>query len=156
MDWWIVVIVVTQIAFVAFIIAIAVSYRQKTLQRRSEERLRILDRFGSGQELGEFLATERGRQFLGLFAVKADNPSRVVISGIAVATILIFLGSAFLLLSALDAQDLRTEYMVAAVMVLAIAFGIFAASMLSIRLARKLNLLPPEAADAADPAVDLA
>ena len=154
MDWWIVVIVVTQIAFVAFIIAIAINYRQKTLQRRSEERLRILDRFGSGQELGEFLATERGRQFLGLFAVKASNPARVIISGIALATFMIFLGSAFLLLSALDAQDLRAEYMVAAIIVLAAAFGILAASILSTRLAKKMNLLPTEAAAADGAALD--
>lgn len=142
MDWWITVIVVSQFAFVAFLIAIAVNYRQKTLQRRSEERLRVLERFKSGQELSDFLATERGRQFIELFAVKEGNPSRTIIAGISLALILVFMGAAFLLLSGLDAQDLGVEYMVAAVIIIAAALGILAASVVSLRLARKLGLLP--------------
>ena len=147
MDWWIVVIVVSQLAFLAFLIAIAVDYRQKTLQRRSEERLRVLDRFSSGQELSDFLATERGRQFLELFAVKEGSPSRTIIAGVSLALILIFMGAAFLLLSGLDAQDLGVEYMVTAVIVIAAALGIFAASVVSLRLARKLGLLPSTSDD---------
>lgn len=144
MDWWIVVIVVSQFAFVAFLVAIAVNYRQKTLDRRSQERLRVLERFASSQELSEFLATERGGQFLRLFAVQAGNPARVIVTGVAVSVLVGFIGAALLLLSWLDAQDLGVEYMVAAVITLAVALGILAASMLSLRLARTLGLLPPE------------
>ncbi len=144
MDWWITVIAVCQFAFVAFLIAIAVNYRQKTLARRSEERLRVLERFGSGQELADFLATERGGQFLHLFAVKAGNPARVIVTGVAIAVLAGFMGAAFLLLSLLDAQDLGVEYMVAAVIVIAAALGILAASVISLRLAKKLGLLPDD------------
>ena len=144
MDWWIVVIIVSQLAFVAFLIWIAVNHRQKTLERRSKERLRVLERFASGQELADFLATERGSQFLQLFAVKTGNPARVIVTGVAIATLAGFIGVAFGLLSWLDAQDLGVEYMVAAVIVLASALGILAASMVSLRLARKLGLLPAD------------
>ncbi len=144
MEWWILIMVISQLAFVAFLIALAVNYRQKMLQRRSDERLRVLERFGSGQELSEFLSTESGGQFLGLFAVKAGNPSRIIVTGVAIALLLGFMGAAFLLLSWLDAQELGVEYMVAAVLVLAGALGILAASVVSLRLARKLGLLPSE------------
>ncbi len=151
MDWWIVAMVVAQLAFVAFLVALAVNYRQKMLQRRSEERLRVLERFGSGQELSDFLATEGGAQFLQLFAVKNGNPSRIIVTGVALAFFLGFMGAAFLLLSWLDAQELGVEYMVAAVLVLASALGIVAASMASLRLARKLGLLPPVDETASEP-----
>ncbi len=142
MDWWIVVIIFIQMAFFAFLIGIAVNHRQKTLTRRSEERLRVLERFGSGQELADFLATERGSEFLELFAIKPGNPARIIITGAAVAVLAGFMGVAFGLLSWLDAQDMRVEYMVAAVIVLAAALGILAASAVSLHLARKLGLLP--------------
>lgn len=144
MDWWITVIVVTQFAFVAFLIAVGVNYRQKTLARRSEERLRVLERFGSGQELADFLATEQGGQFLQLFAVKGGHPSRFIVTGVAIAILVGFMGAAFLLLSWLDAQDLGVEYMVAAIIMIAAALGILAASVVSLRLARRLGLLPSE------------
>ncbi len=144
MEWWILIMVISQLAFVAFLIALAVNYRQKTLQRRSDERLRVLERFGSGQEFSEFLGTDSGGQFLQLFAVKAGNPSRIIVTGVAIALLLGFMGAAFLLLSWLDAQELGVEYMVAAVLVLAGALGILAASVVSLRLARKLGLLPSE------------
>ena len=145
MDWWIVAIVVSQLAFIAFLIATGVNYRQKTLQRRSEERLRVLDRFSSGQELSDFLATEHGRSFIDLFATKATDPTRIAIGWIALGVLLAFLGSAFLLLSWLDAQDLGVEYMVAAVIVLAAALGLASASLVSLRLARRFKLLPADA-----------
>ncbi len=144
MDWWIVAVIVRQLAFVAFLISIAVNYRQKSLERRSQERLRVLERFASGQELADFLATEHGGRFLELFAVKAGNPARVVVTGVALATLAAFMGVAFAVLSWLDAQDLGVEYMVAAVIVLAAAGGILAASVVSLRLARKLGLLAAE------------
>ncbi len=142
MDWWIVVIFIGQLAFVAFLISIAVNYRQKTLERRSAERLRVLERFASGQELTDFLATERGSQFLQLFAVKPGNPGRIIITGVALATLAGFMGAAFLLLSWLDAQDMQVEYLVAGVIVIAVALGILAASVVSLSLTRKLGLLP--------------
>ena len=82
------------------------------------------------------------------FAVKAGNPSRLIVTGVATALFLAFMGAAFLLLSWLDAQDLGVEYMVAAVLVLAASLGIVAASMASMRLARKLGLLASGAENA--------
>ncbi len=145
MDWWILGIIVSNLAFVAFLVALAVNYRQKTLERRSQERLRVLERFSSGPELADFLATDGGSQFLQLFAVRSSNPARVIVTGIAVAVLTGFMGVAFGLLSFLNAQDLGVEYMVAAVLVLAAALGILTASVVSLRLARKLDLLPPAA-----------
>ncbi len=147
MDWWISVIVVAQLAFVAFLINLAVNYRRKSLERRSEERLRVLERFGSSQELSEFLASERGGQFLELFAVKPSNPARWIVGGVAFALVSVFVGLAFLLLAWLDAQDMGIEYMVSAVIVLAAAFGILAATAVSMRLARQFGLLPEAGGD---------
>ncbi len=153
MDWWIVAMVASQLLFVAFLIFLVVNYRQKTLERRSEERLRVLERFGSGQELSDFLATDSGGQFLRLFAIRAGNPSRIIVAGVAAALFLGFMGAAFLLLSWLDAQDLGAEYMVAAVIVLAAALGILAASVASLRLARKLGLLSSAGEASSEPPV---
>lgn len=137
MDSWLVTLIGIQVAFVAFLIWLGVNYRQKSLQRRSEERLRIVERFTSGKELSDFLATERGARFLEQFAMRHKDPAGVVIGGAVIGIIALFVGPAFLLLSRL--QD--TDFIVPGIIVLTGGMGILAATGVSYRLARKFRLL---------------
>jgi len=137
MDWWLIALIAIQYAFVVILIWIAVNYRQNSLQRRAEERLRIVERFTSGKDLSDFLATERGARFLELFAVRHKDPAGIVIAGVVLGLVAVFVGAAFLLLLRLEDGD----FIVPGVLVLAGGLGILAATGASYRLARKFRLL---------------
>lgn len=139
MDSWLVVFVAVQLAFYAFLLWLAASYRQKSLNRRSEERLRVLERFSSGQELSDFLATEHGGRFLEQLAVKPKNPAGLIVGGVVCGILTAAVGGAFLLLIGRGDND----FLIPAAFVLSVAFGILAATLISFLLARKLGLLPP-------------
>ncbi len=141
MDWWLITLIAIQLAFVAFLIWIAVNYRQKTLQRRSEERLRVVERFNSGKDLSEFLETERGARFLELFAVRPKNPSGIVIIGVALGLLAVFLAAAFMALCLFEEDN---SFMIPGILVLGIGLGILTATGVSYRLARKFHLLPTQ------------
>lgn len=94
MDWWLIALIGLQFALIAFLVWLAVNYRQKTLDRRSEERLRVLERFGSGKEISEFLSTDHGGRFLELFALKPRNPAGMIIFGIVTGILALFLAGA--------------------------------------------------------------
>ena len=150
MEWWIVALVAVQFAFVAFLLWLAASYRQKSLGRRSEERLRVLDRFSSGQELSDFLATERGGRFLGQFAVRPRNPAALIIAGVVCGILAAAVGGAFLLLTGPGDND----FLIPAALILSSAAGILAATLVSYLLAQKLGLLR-RTGDAEPPGSDL-
>jgi hypothetical protein len=139
MDWWIVVLIAVQFTFFAFLLWLAASYRQKSLERRSEERLRVLERFSSGQELADFLATDRGGRFLGQFAVKPRNPAGLIVAGVVLGILAAALAVAFLLLTV----RVDENFFVPAAILLAAAVGILVATLVSARLARRYALLPP-------------
>lgn len=153
MDWWIVVLIAVQLTFFAFLLWLAASYRQKSLDRRSEERLRVLERFSSGQELADFLATDRGGRFLGQFAVKPRNPAGLIVAGVVLGILAAAGGGAFLFLAAIEDQF----FIVPAAIILAAALGILAATLISSHLARKLGVLSrccPECGAEQDPTSD--
>lgn len=137
MDSWLVTLIGIQVAFVAFLIWLGVNYRQKSLQRRSEERLRIVERFTSGKELADFLATERGARFLEQFAMRHKDPAGLIILGVVVGILALFLGAAFFYIMARTAED----FLFAAVFIVTGGFGILAATGVSYLLARKFRLL---------------
>ncbi len=137
MDWWIVVLIATQLAFFAFLLWLAASHRQRSLSRHSEERLRVLERFSSGQELSDFLATERGGRFLEQFAVRPRNPAGLIVAGVVLGILAGAGGGAFLFLA--EVED--SAFLIPAAIVLAAATGILAATLVSYFLARKLGLL---------------
>ncbi len=139
MDSWLVAFVGIQLTFFAFLIWLTAHYRHKRLERRSQERLRILERFNSGQELSDFLDTEQGRRFLALFALKARNPAGVIIAGSVVGVLALFIGAAFFYL--IEAED--SNFLVPAVLILSGAVGVLAATVLSFLLARRFHILPP-------------
>lgn len=146
MDAWLVALIATQLAFFAFLLWLGANHHQKKMQRRSEERLRIVERFGSAKELSDFLDSDSGRRFLDQFAIKARSPAGMVIAGLVVGVLLIFGGGAFLILAAIEDEN----FLIVAILVLAAAFGVLAATALSYRLARKFRLLSSDRLPALD------
>lgn len=147
MDAWLVTFILGQLAFFGFIIAVFAASRVKKAQIKSEERLRILERFNSAEELNEFLKTDNGRDLLQVFASSAasrPNPQYAILAAVALGVLTLFGGLAFgALMFFLGPQDeLAGVLPVVAVLLLTCGFGVVVAAVVSLFLARSWNLVP--------------
>jgi|GEM_PF-637209 len=82
---------------VVFVVWLKTRQRKAELEMRAQIYNRLLEKYGSAQELAEFLKTEEGRTFLrGLAMPPAQRPA-TVLRWIRTGLILTFLGLAFIL-----------------------------------------------------------
>lgn len=141
MDTWLVILVLGQLAFFAFLLWIFVRARQETLRRRSEERLRILERFSSDEELAAFLGKPEGRRLLDQYGGRPPRPETFIILATAAALLMLFGGAAFLFLTKVE-----NDFIVPAVLILTAGIGTLTATGISMFLARKFGMLTGDAA----------
>ncbi|HEX7185723.1 MAG TPA: hypothetical protein VF756_28115 [Thermoanaerobaculia bacterium] len=134
-EWWIVAIVIGYLAFTGWMIQIVVSFSHRRTRLRSEERLRILERFGTGEELATFLNSVAGEKLL---SGQPAYPVRTIAWTTALGIVLLFLGGAFLLLS-----DTFLRQLVVPGMILAMTGGgVLVSAAVSTLLYRRAGLLP--------------
>ncbi|MCG8460121.1 MAG: hypothetical protein MI919_27885 [Holophagales bacterium] len=92
MDTWLVVLIGLQMAFVGLLIWIAVYYRIEKQRRRTEERIRLLERFETSEELKSFLASDSGRTYLEASATKRTDPRLALALTLGAAAVSTLLG----------------------------------------------------------------
>lgn len=139
MDWWIVVLVLGEFAFVGFILWVASNYKIRKSSERSEERLRILERFGSNEELSKFLASEAGDKLLANFVPKSSNQRSAIVTGVTAGLVCLFVGTAFLLLSWLEVWDDPEHFLIPGVLGCFAGAGILVSVAVSVKLLRRLD-----------------
>ena len=125
------------VAFAAMMIAISYfSSKSKSDKARyqAEVQARLIDKFGTGPEFVQFLDSAQGRKFLGDIesAPKAMTQDRML-SGIRNATVLSFLGVAFILLSMFTYER---GMIYPGLLLLALGLGYLASVILTKRLSR--------------------
>ncbi len=134
---------VAEFALIGWIIWVAVYYTMNRSRQRSEERLRMLDRFSTGQELADFLASETGQQFLATFASKPSNPRKYVLLAIWCGVICVLTGAVSLGLAASGVftdPDMFLAFLVSGFLGMAVGFGILICGAITNRLIRKWRL----------------
>lgn len=139
MPWWIVVLVLGELVFVGWILWVLSSYRIRKSKERSEERLRILERFGSNEELTGFLASGAGDKLLASFAPKSFNSRSGFVTGLTSGVVSLFVGSGFLVLAWLDVFHDPDTFLIPGVLLCFAGVGILMSVAVSIRLLRRLN-----------------
>src|SRR2546428_3464504 len=87
------------IGWIAWVVATNIR-RSKTAKSQAEVQARLLDKFGSGRDLIEYMQTEAGRRFVESVAIDRVNPFGRILGSIQVGLILTLLGLAFLLMRA--------------------------------------------------------
>lgn len=102
METWIIVLIVAELAFIGWILWIVTNYRLGKSRERSEERLRLLERFNTSQEMTDFLSSEGGDKLLKAFEIPASDPRGKIIGGFTTGMITLFVGFGCLLLAALE------------------------------------------------------
>ena len=122
---------------------IAISYfnsksKSDKARYQAEVQARLIDKFGSGPEFVQFLDSPQGRKFLGEMeaAPKARTQDRML-SGIRNATVLSFLGVAFVLLSLFTYEH---GMIFPGLLLLALGLGYLASVVLTKRLSREWGM----------------
>lgn len=98
MDWWIVVFSLGNCAFMGWMIQIFAHYRISKSRERSEERLRLLERFSSSRELAEFLESPAGARLLASLSARAPDLRNRMANTFSAGLVLLFIGLGFLFL----------------------------------------------------------
>ena len=138
MDPWIVQLIGIQVAFVAFLIWLFVRHRSEKTRQRTEERIRLLERFETAPELEQFLSSEAGKCFMGATATPPSDPRRVIVGSIAAGVICTCLGVGMLVLS--RSQEELGDLVVPATIIGSAGIGILLASLVSVLLVRLWGL----------------
>ena len=123
-------------AFAMVVLLVGFSYQLKRarVQEQGEMRKRLLDKFSSGQEFTEFLATPQGQSFLKDQEVR--SPKVRIISSIGAGIVLLLLGFAFFGL-----MQLKQGFVYPGTILMALGVGILIAAAISYRLYKKWNML---------------
>ena len=143
MDTWLVVMILGEMVFVAFVLWIVAYYLTRKSKERSEERLRILERFGSSQELADFLGSEAGDKLLRNFVPRSANPRSGIFAGLTAGLVCVFAGVGFLILAWLRVFDDPDVFLIPGVLGCLAGTGILVATAISLRLLRNWREQPP-------------
>ncbi len=132
-----IVVPVALFAMVVLIIWIAHLSNRSRIQQRAELRRHLLDKFNSGQDLSQFLATSQGQSFLKELEIgdRTGSAKARVLRSISAGIILLFLGGAFFAL-------MRYEHnlIFAAVILLALGIAFLIAAGISYVLSKKWGI----------------
>ena len=132
--------VIVPVAVFAMIVLLAwIGHKSKLsrLQELGEMRKRLLDKFGSGTELSEFLATPQGQSFLKDQEISAAqrSPKGKIVFSIGGGIVLVLLGGAFFGL-----MYMERELIFPATILTALGLGLLIASAISYQLYKKWDM----------------
>jgi hypothetical protein len=138
-----VVLVLGELFFVIAVCWIIANYVAKRERLRSEERLRILDRFTTAQELSDFLGSRTGQKLLDRLGGRSQRAAMAIVRAVRAGVVLCFLGLGFLAFAA----NLRTSGQVifgVGVVLVITGLGVIGSAFVSAAVARRLGLLAGE------------
>lgn len=141
MQWWIVAIVMGNLAFSGLILWLIFNYKLKRDRGQAEDRERLLARFGNSQELVEFLSSRAGEQFIRIYAQGSSHPVKELSRSLQGGLVTLFLGLAFLLLAWNGIMGGEQFYIPGMIMTM-IGLGILVSAAVSAFLLKRSGLLP--------------
>ena len=129
-------IIGTLIPFGAFVMIVFIVWfvtraKQARVQARTELHKHLLDRFGSGTELAQFLETEGGKKMIEDLGTGHVSPKERTLRPIIAGTALTCLGVAFLLLTFRE-----PDLLIPGGLLLAIGIGFLIGAFVTLRLAK--------------------
>lgn len=134
----------TLIGFVVWIIFSNIR-RYKTTKLRAELQAKLLEKFGSGQELLAYVQSDAGKQFLESLTMEQKTPYGRILGAAQVSIILILLSFAFLFLRGRVAGA-EEGFLVFGTVILSLGVGFGLAAALSFYLSKSFGLLTENAA----------
>lgn len=134
----------TLVGFVVWIIFSTIR-RYKTTKLQAELQAKLLEKFGSGQELLAYVQSDAGKQFLESLSVEQKTPYGRILGAAQVSVVLVLLGVAFLFLRG-RVSGAADEFLVLGTIILSLGVGFGLAAALSYYLSKSFGLLTENAA----------
>ena len=113
--------------------------RRQQVRLSAELHTRLLDRIGSAQEFGEFLATESGARFLDAIAVDRNAAQTGILRALQSGTVSLLLGVALFVVA--HGKLYQEGLWIVATICAALGIGLLLASTLSYLLSKRMGLL---------------
>lgn len=123
-------------AMVVLLVWFGIKVKKTRIQEQADLRKRLLDKFNSGLELTEFLASPQGQNFLKDEQTGQKSPRGRIISSIGSGVVLVMLGAAFVGLN-----RLQEGFIIPGVILLALGVGVLVASAISYYLYKKWKMI---------------
>lgn len=136
-------IVMIVAALLAWTIWLYSRRRQERVRAELEIRRRMLEKFGSAEDLTSFLASEGGRKFLEDLSTEHASHADKILTSMKRAAILTLLGVGLWLLVAWQPRDLE-PLGVFGTIALAVGLGYGASAAIAYRFSKRWGLLPSE------------
>lgn len=132
-------ILFTLVGFVVWTIFSTIR-RYKTSKLQAELQTKLLEKFGSGQELLAYVQSDAGKRFLESLAMEQRTPYSRILGAAQASIILVFLGLAFLFLRGrvLGAED---GFLVFGTVTLSLGVGFGLSAGLSYYMSKSFGLL---------------
>jgi hypothetical protein len=129
----------TLIGFVIWIIFSSIR-RYKTAKLQAELQTKLLEKFGSGQELLAYVQSDAGKRFLESLTMEQRTPYGRILGAAQVSVILVLLSFAFLFLRSrvLGAEE---GFLVFGAITLCLGFGFGLSAALSYYMSKSFGLL---------------
>ena len=126
-------LILGEMAFVAFVLWLAAGFVRERTRQRAELQLRLIERFGTAEEVVAFLATDAGRGLERALSGRRDAQSRQILVAVQLGIVLVATGTGLGLAETLGANpDLATWALACA----ATGTGLLVAAAVSRRLSR--------------------
>jgi hypothetical protein len=146
MEWIPIVSVITSSIMVVFIVALVTKSRERRLESQMQMQTRLIDRFGSSNELAAFLQSPAGRQFVtGVSAVPRMFARERIVAAFTRAIILTSVGVAFVMIALIQGDS---DWYTPAAIVFSLGLGYLMAAVVTWRFSQKFvadDELPPAA-----------
>lgn len=130
-------------AFLALAVWLFSRTRRERIRAELEVRRRMLEKFGTGDELTAFLTTEGGRKFLDDLSTEHASHAEKILTSFKRGAILSLLGIGMWALVAWNPRDLEPLGVVGT-LALAAGLGYLASAGVAYRFAKRWGLLPAE------------
>lgn len=143
MDQWLVILILGMLALMGWVFQILATSRQQSARLRSEERLRLLERFQTGEELAAFLQTPAGERLLKTLDTPT-HPVRILARGTEMGIIFLFFGLGFMTMSFVGGEE---DGLATGLLMLLLGVGVLVAVRVSAILYRRAGLLTRAATD---------
>jgi hypothetical protein len=134
-------------AMIVLIVWLAHLSRKHLIHEQAELRRRLLDKFNSGQELTQFLATPQGQSFIKELEIggRMRSAKHRILGSIKTGIVLLLLGAGFLVLQRYISGRHEFEVIIPAVILLALGVAFLIAAGVSYWLSKKWGIFEESA-----------
>ncbi len=140
------------LAFTAWGVWLGARRRQLWAQAQADLQHRLLDKFSSPQEIGEFLQTEGGRRFMQGLTTGRRHAGKSILLALQIGTVVSLLGITTLALGFMYPMNRPGAHpaIVLGALVLALGVGFLISAGISYRLSKAWGLFPESNEKSAD------